>query len=266
MTESLMLGAYNNVSATELAQHLADSIQLLQDATAALVVRERSKGKQISGIAETLGLSEDRLRKKYPPRDVDKRLADRKRPARAQRPRRTSFPSTHPEWRRPHQRLASALTLMVHDSGVSQRRLAKLLQVDPSYVSRILSGERPASWTHVKTICTACGVEHELLRPLWEVASGVPLNSVDDPATYLRTYLRALHYSVGSPEEDTVLASMSPLNAGELRQALEGPGVPDWDVIAHVVTALKGLPETARPAWRQARTVPATGPIANAFG
>ncbi|MGP3990828.1 helix-turn-helix domain-containing protein [Streptomyces sp. 3N207] len=267
LSESLMLGTYNNVSPTEIAQLIAGIDGLLQQATGALVVRERSQGKPLTGIATALDRSEDRLRKKYPPQDIDHQLATRKRPGRATKQGRKSAASLfQPEWRQPHQRVAAALTLMVNESNISQRHIAALLRVDPSYVSRMLSGEREASWPHVKAICDACRGDHRLLKPLWEVAAGVPPNT-DEPIRYLRTYLRALHYAAGSPGEDRILASVSRLAPHELQHALDGPGVPNWEVIAHVVAALKGLPETARPMWMQARTVYETSPApAEPFG
>ncbi|WP_431983142.1 helix-turn-helix domain-containing protein [Streptomyces qinglanensis] len=268
LAESLLRATHNNVSPTEIAQLIAGMNGLLEQATGALVVRQRSQGKPLTGIATALDRSEDRLRKKYPPQDIDHQLATRRRPGHGTKPgKKCSAPSSPLEYRNPHQRVAAALTLMVNESSLTQRDLAAILQVDPSYISRMLSGEREASWPHVKAICDACRGNHRLLKPLWEVAAGVPPNT-NDPIQYLRTYLCALHYAAGSPGEARILASVSPLAPHDLQHALDGPGVPNWEVITHVVAALQGIPETARPMWTQARrTVDETSPApAEAFG
>ncbi|WP_326693192.1 MULTISPECIES: helix-turn-helix transcriptional regulator [unclassified Streptomyces] len=266
LSESLMLAAYSDGSPAEIARLLAGMNTLLQKEAGALVVRQRSQGKPLTGIATELGLSEDRLRKKYPPEKVDQQLAAHKRLVCSRPSEGRSTVALQPEWRQPYQRVAAALTRMVHESNTSQRQVATALQVDPSYISRLLSGEREASWLHVKEVCDVCGVEPELLEPLWEVAAGVPANS-DKPVQYLRTYLRALHYAAGSPGEGRVLDSAPGLTDHRLQQALEGPGVPHWDVIAQVVTAFKGLPQTAHQMWQQARYIHETGPApAEVFG
>ncbi|WP_031032739.1 helix-turn-helix domain-containing protein [Streptomyces albus] len=259
--ESLLLGAHNNVPSVEIARRSQEIEGLNDELKGTLVVRERALGRPLAGIADTFGRSEDRLRKKYPFQDIDRCLLDRKpssTPRQARKKTITSSPQ-QPVWRSPIQRLAAALSRMVKQSPYSQRELARLIGLSPSYISRMVTGTRRASWQHVARMCEVCLVDPELLRPLWEVADGVPMKT-DDPAGYLRTYLRALHYAAGSPSEDAVLASMSALTVHQLRQALHGPDVPDWGVIAQVVTALQGLSRTARPMWERARNTPTAGP------
>ncbi|MEU9095654.1 hypothetical protein ACIOEW_40130 [Streptomyces sp. NPDC087901] len=40
----------------------------------------------------------------------------------------------------------------------------------------------------------------------------------------------------------------------ELRQAFEGPGVPQWQVVRQLTVALQSLPEITRPLWRKAHS------------
>ncbi|MGP3992089.1 helix-turn-helix domain-containing protein [Streptomyces sp. 3N207] len=90
---------------------------------------------------------------------------------RATKPVRKSAASFfQPEWRQPHQRVAAALTLMVNESNISQRHIAALLRVDPSYVSRMLSGEREASWPHVKAICDACRGDAAIMQQVGRIS------------------------------------------------------------------------------------------------
>ncbi|WP_037613759.1 helix-turn-helix domain-containing protein [Streptomyces albus] len=260
VAETLMLGTYNNAPPAELAQQCQQMADLTDGWKGTLIVRERSLGRRLDAIAEAFDRSEDRLRKKYPFQNVDQYLLDREPPSKPRQVRKVTTSSPQqPAWRRPSQRLATALNVMRKRSGLSQRELAKGLKISASYISRMLSGERRISWKHVTGMCATCRVDPELFKPLWEVADGVPVKT-DDPAGYLRTYLRALHYAAGSPGEDAILSSMSTLTTHQLRQALHGPDVPDWDVIAQVVTALQGLSETARPMWQRARNAPRSEP------
>lgn len=261
VAETLMLGTYNNAPPAELAQQCQHMADLTDGWKGTLVVHERSLGRRLDDIADAFGRSEDRLRKKYPFQNVDQYLLDRKPPSTPRQARKKTITSSpqQPVWRDPSQRLAAALDRMVKQSPYSQRELADRIGISPSYISRMVSGTRRASWQHVTRMCKKCRVDPELFKPLWEVAYSVPAET-DDPAEYLRTYLRALHYAAGSPNEDAVLASMSALTAHQLWQALNGPDVPDWGVIAQVVTALQGLSGTAELMWERARNAPRTGP------
>ncbi|MEU1371854.1 hypothetical protein ABZ454_38060 [Streptomyces sp. NPDC005803] len=39
-----------------------------------------------------------------------------------------------------------------------------------------------------------------------------------------------------------------------MRQAFEGPGVPQWQVVSQLTIAFQSLPEITRPLWRKARS------------
>ncbi|MET7636787.1 helix-turn-helix transcriptional regulator [Streptomyces sp. NPDC005499] len=245
-----------DASTTELLGYVISLNRLTQEATAALVVRQRSLGEPLSDLAPLLNLTEDRLRKKHRPQTVDQALASRSRPMRrafsSQQP--DAPPTAKNSLRQPRQRLACALTRMWKQSDVSQRALAEHMNVDPSYVSRMLSGERDLTLQHVKMIADKCGGNSDLVKPLWEVATGVQATNTD-PIRSLRAYLRALHYAAGSPNDKRVLASVQhTITKAELRQALEGPGVPEWQVVHQLTTAFQSLPDITRPLWRNAQS------------
>ncbi|WP_406414134.1 helix-turn-helix transcriptional regulator [Streptomyces halstedii] len=258
-------------SASELLGLVVMAQGLVEEATAALVVRQRSQGEPLADLAPTLNLTEDRLRKKYDPRTVDRKLATRRRPMRtaSASPQPDDPPTVKNSLRRPRQRLACALTLMWKHSGISQRVLAEHMTIDPSYVSRMLSGERDVSLQHVKMIADACGGNPDLVKPLWDVVTGVQ-DGGTDPVRTLRSYLRALRYAAGSPSDERILASVqNTVTKAELHQAFEGPGIPAWPVIHQLTTAFQSLPDITRPLWRRARTsVEAVGRTfpADAFG
>ncbi|CAL9327293.1 hypothetical protein SUDANB180_07789 (plasmid) [Streptomyces sp. enrichment culture] len=237
---------------TELLQHLITLRSLADEAIAAVVIRQRAQGKPLADLAPIAELTADRLRKKYDPLSVEKALETRRRPKPATAAHDTATATGALILYRPSQRLACALTRMKNGSGRRQRELAERMAVDESYVSRMLSGQRAPSWLHVKGICDACGIEPDLMKPLWEAAANVQPSNSDDPVRYLQTYLRALHYAFGSPAPENITQhSISP---DDLHHALNGPGVPDWPVIHRLALALQSLPNIARPLWRRARS------------
>ncbi|MFF7492884.1 hypothetical protein [Streptomyces rubiginosohelvolus] len=76
--EELLHQTHNpDTPATDLVVTVAQLARLTEEATAALVVRQRSQGEPLKELTPALGLTEDRLRKKYYPKTVDLRLASR---------------------------------------------------------------------------------------------------------------------------------------------------------------------------------------------
>ncbi|MEU2730626.1 helix-turn-helix domain-containing protein [Streptomyces griseoviridis] len=253
--DKLTLSSYNPAtSAPDLLQQIVEIQRLADEAVSALVVRQRSQGDSLAEAAHILDLTEDRLRKKYVPRDVDRSLSNRSRPRPAPLTQTApAAPGTPAQLRWPRQRMACALTRMKHGSGRLQSEIARRLKVDQSYVSRMLSGERDVSWQYVLAICDVCGGDPTLMKPLWDTAAGVPPSG--DAVLYLRTYLQALRYANGSPSFESILQStQGTITADDLRQALKGPGFPPWHVVSPITTALLGLPDTVRPLWRRAQT------------
>lgn len=254
---------------TEQATVVLEMERLNQKALGILVVRQRSEGKSLTELAPLFGLSTDRLRKKYNPRTVDKNLQShrprRRRPTSPQ-PTTEELPVPDNPLYLPLQRLASALTRMKAEAGVSQRELAAGMHVHPSYVSRMLSGNRQPTWQHVQVIAGLCGKDPARIRPLWDAATSTQPRH-KDAALYLRTYLRALRYAAGEPTIAEILNSAGQsLTEPELRQALHGPGVPSRNAVSRVTTVLHGLPEFALPVWTRARSAGETMLSAEAFG
>ncbi|MFD7533666.1 helix-turn-helix domain-containing protein [Streptomyces sp. NPDC059849] len=257
---------------TDLLECTVQLTRLMEDTTAALVVRQRSRGEPLTDLEPVLKVSADRLRRKYPPRTVDRELATRKRPALAfgsQRAVKRAMPKKA-SLRDPHQRLACALTLMWKQSGIPQRELALRMNIHRSYLSRILSGERSATLAYVELIAKECaaGTETEFATLLWKIAADAPV-STTDPVHTLRTYFQALNYAAGSPREDRLLSSTRrSITAADLRRAFHGPGVPQWAVYHRLATALQSKPEIALPLWRNAThgRGPGSSLPADAFG
>ncbi|WP_371099174.1 helix-turn-helix domain-containing protein [Streptomyces sanglieri] len=257
---------------TDLLECTVQLTRLMEDTTAALVVRQRSRGEPLTDLEPVLKVSADRLRRKYPPRTVDRELATRKRPVLAfgsQRAVKRAMPKKA-SLRDPHQRLACALTLMWKQSGIPQRELALRMNIHRSYLSRILSGERSATLAYVELIAKECAgsTETEFATLLWKIAADDPV-STTDPVHTLRTYFQALNYAAGSPREDRLISSAPRgITTAELRWAFHGPGVPQWTVYHRLATALQSKPEFALPLWRNAThdRGPGSSLPADAFG
>ncbi|MGW1143635.1 helix-turn-helix domain-containing protein [Streptomyces sp. NPDC002454] len=269
LSDALMTHA---VSPTDLASRMGDLIKLrllAGEMIAATVVQQRSQGEPLDDFASMLELSTDRLRKKYNPTDVDQRLTARAWPKHVLTtvPSPAEPPDALSRLRDPHHRLACALTLTFRASGMSQRELATHMGIDRSYVSRLLSGHREASWQHVTRIAGLCRGNEDLLKSLWAAANG-RLCPEPDPSQALHTYLKALHYAAGSPTEDAILTTgCHTLTALQLSQALDGPGTPSWPVVRKVTLTLHGIPTLVLPLWKQAASKPTASSVAaSAFG
>ncbi|WP_333732589.1 helix-turn-helix domain-containing protein [Streptomyces sp. IBSBF 3010] len=256
VADALLHRASDDAAATvKLFALVCTVADLAQEATGALVVRQRSQGEPLDELALMADRSIDRLRKKYPPRTIDQNLAKRHRPMRAPSPARPAegLPTPANSLRKPTQRLACALTRMWKQAGVSQRTVAQHMNVDPSYVSRMLSGQREITLQNVKLIVDACDGNLELIKPLWDAANGIQPTA--KPARALRAYLCALRYAAGSPSDKQILASLQrSITKDELRKAFDGPGVPEWPVVQQLTLALQSLPDITRPLWRKAHT------------
>ena len=63
--------------------------------------------------------------------------------------------------------MAQALTDLQRGSGKSVRALARVINYSPSYVSRLLNGERRPSWEIAEKLILACDGDPEPIRPLW---------------------------------------------------------------------------------------------------
>ncbi|MET9347749.1 helix-turn-helix domain-containing protein [Streptomyces termitum] len=253
----LNLSAGESPSTSTMLRTVTALRDLTDRATGALVVRHRSEGKPLDDLHPILGVGADRLRKKYNPQQVARELTARDWPRRSfpNQPAPGDPPDTHPSVRDPRTRLARALARAHRNSTVgSQRKLAQLMKIDPSYVSRFFSGDRAPSWKHVQIICETCQVDPALMQSLWDTANTGAPRPTDNPVQDLQTYLKALRFADGSPsDEDLMVSTSHALAIAELRQAFDGPGLPSWEVIRQLTVALQSMPKIALPLWKRAR-------------
>ncbi|WP_329392107.1 helix-turn-helix domain-containing protein [Streptomyces sp. NBC_01716] len=156
---------------------------------------------------------------------------------------------------RPGVILASALSQLQRTSKKNHKELASEACVDPSYISRILSGERVPSWGVTRRFVVSCGGDPLEVRPLWDTARGYHVVL----PTALHAALRGLHLAAAQPPID-LLRARTHLSAADITAALQGDRLPDWPTTTRLVTALQGQPEAIRPLWDAAQATTPAGP------
>ncbi|XXZ53128.1 helix-turn-helix transcriptional regulator (plasmid) [Streptomyces cavourensis] len=145
--------------------------------------------------------------------------------------------------------LASALSHLHRRSNTTYRTLGLEVGVDPSYISRAISGERIPSWPVTRRLALALAADPEEILPLWRSARGY---DTAPGGADLQAALRGLRTAAASPDTD-LLVKRTKLTQEQITDAFTGRALPDWDTTSAIVTALNGEPELLRPLWISAR-------------
>jgi transcriptional regulator with XRE-family HTH domain len=181
-------------------------------------------------------------------------------------------------------KLASVLSMLARASELPLQDLARRSGCSPSYLSRILSGQRVPSWKITDGLARACGADPAILRKVWEReqlrrrplrGSGDTSSEIDSLAGVsnraqavqrLLTALRTLHVQAGQPTPQQIcVASKWRLNALQITAILEGNETCDWPTLLRLLNVLGGSPDYFHPLW-QAATEQAPSPTAPAQG
>lgn len=274
----------------ELLRCRAQIARLSEDVEAVAVRRGRDRGESWDVMSDALALSRDRLRKKWTLEIFDRRMGRRPSPPQPlstnagitvfipqQRPPDThrdgtpetdtgpepnGSPPTYPHPSTPTQLLASALSYLQRRSGYTLRHLASDVRVHPSYVSRILNGERDPSWEVTAGLAVACSADAADLLPLWNAVHHVATPSPSTPTQAVNLYravLRGLHLAAAAPSPQAICeASDYSLTTTDIVRALNGPRIPDWPTTQHLVLALRGRPADLYTVWQIASSSPGT--------
>lgn len=145
------------------------------------------------------------------------------------------------------QDLASVLSSLQRASGLSLRAIGRRTGLSPSFLSRLMNGERFPRWEDTRKIARSCGADPDVLRRVWEDADA--RRSHAEPQT-LNSALRYLHFRAGSPTPWKVSAmSNGTLTRETVIALLDGTHVTDWEDVQHLVAALDGEPTFFRPLW-----------------
>ena len=145
--------------------------------------------------------------------------------------------------------LAPALSALQRASGHTLRAVAEQARLSPSYLSRIIAGERVPSWAVTARLARACGTTPAQLRPLWEKATARRGTKKEEPT--LQSALRYLHLRAGQPAAAT-LAVDGTLSEHEITSLLDGTALPSWEAARQLVYALDGEVTYFEPLWQAA--------------
>jgi transcriptional regulator with XRE-family HTH domain len=270
----------------ELLRRTAQLHEQLDGLTAVVVGRARYRRVTWAAISSILRVSEDTARHRYTERYILRRLTRFNRSETALTSLSDLFSSTVPYQADPsdepaengtadgssdpdaqrnegpdqsappepsgaaYNRLAPILSMLIRTSQLTNKEVAARIGCSPSYLSRIVSGERVPTWELTRKFAQACGADPEVLRTVWESeklsqrSRTVPPASDDTPvsaAEQLRIAVQTLHLRAGRPApHDVAVASRWVLSAGAVASLLEADVLPHHDILKTFVRLLGG--------------------------
>ncbi|WP_406346906.1 helix-turn-helix domain-containing protein [Streptomyces sp. NBC_00648] len=152
--------------------------------------------------------------------------------------------------------LAGALSFLLRHSGLAIKEAADRSRLSPSYVSRILAGERVPAWSSVQVLVRVLGGDPLDLYALWEAAQGLaraPRAPLDEAVERLGAALRGAYLAAGCPSYERVSAlTDGVVDASIAGGALLGRVVPCWETTSALLTALQARPGDVRGLWDDA--------------
>ncbi|MEV5085947.1 helix-turn-helix transcriptional regulator [Streptomyces sp. NPDC056159] len=271
---------------TEPLQRIAQLHELLDGLTAAAVGRARYRRVTWVTISSILGVSEDTARHRYTERYILRRLARFNRSEAALTSLAGLFSSSaaHPtetpddpadtgtagasghaaanradgsEQSAPAEasgaafnRLSPILSMLIRTAQLTNKEVSSRIGCSPSFLSRILSGERVPTWNMTRKFAQACGADPEVLRTVWE-SEKLSQKSRELPpdidytslpaAERFRVAVQTLHLRAGRPAaNDVAVASRWLLSTDAVASILEGTVLPHHAVLETFVRVLGG--------------------------
>ncbi|MFD7817630.1 helix-turn-helix domain-containing protein [Streptomyces sp. NPDC059785] len=262
LSAALLEAEYNDQPLEELLRCAVEVTREVECYTSAAIQDARNQGADWKRVAAAAQVSVTTARTQWAEAKVLKRLERRAReraavrqpPAPGVQPRDAAQDRLLSQAAEPASaKLAAALSHLHRSSGLAIRDVAEQLSLSPSYVSRILSGERMPTWPVVCTLVKLFGGEPAELSALFESAHGlVPPAQPGIPhaVAQLQAALRGLHLAAGRPDPAVIhQISHGALSAQEINDFLSGVLIPNWEQASALVTALGGGPAEVRPLW-----------------
>ncbi|MGW1172057.1 helix-turn-helix domain-containing protein [Streptomyces sp. NPDC002550] len=160
-----------------------------------------------------------------------------------------------------HAALSRALSHLHRQSGRTVRQIALWAGISPSYVYRIMSGERSPTWPTVQRFARACDADPGDLLELWCAANGVAPD-LDQPfARILARFvsaLRGMYLAQGRPPLVSLARRLGSVTPGEWRiitvllTSRPSAGVEslNWPTTAALTRALNGDVARTRLLWQ----------------
>ncbi|MGX1761964.1 helix-turn-helix domain-containing protein [Streptomyces lydicus] len=223
-------------------------LQDVEDLGAVLVRQAREYGARWGAVGEVLHTSGDSARARWPADRVERILEHRAK--RGNRPRRKvtgggqAAVSTEGS---PPQLLSSFLSDLQRGSGKSARALAREVGVSPSFVSRLLNGERRPSWNVAERLTRACDGDVEVVRMLWNKECGPASDDgsqredLTGAATLMQAAMQGMDRAVGQLHGFTQNGSFEPSNRHMTSFA--------WPVAHAHAAVVQGQPDEVCALW-----------------
>lgn len=143
----------------------------------------------------------------------------------------------------PVNQLASALTQLQAANGLTIREVADSTMLSPSFISRVLSGDRLPTWDLVCALAVLFRSDPAELRVLFEAAHGMTApgrQPVAAAIAQLYAAVRGLYLAAKSPTPERIeRLSAQAVDALTVRRVLAGVDIPEWEVLAALVCVLE---------------------------
>lgn len=262
LADGLLAADYDEQDLTVLLGRAAELTREVEYYVCAAVHDARIQGAGWDTVAAAAAVSAATARSRWAEKTVRRRLERRASEQSAARQRdpagHTAQP--HPDGQelgqtseRPSGKLAAALSHLHRSSGLTIREVADGTGLSPSYVSRILSGERLPTWPVVETLAALFDGDPDELAVLWQNAHGMTppaRQPLPDAAARLNAALRGLYLAAACPSPARIHeASGNALSVPTVKDILGGRLVPDWKTTVAFVRAVGGTPADIRPLW-----------------
>lgn len=283
----------------EPLRRIAQLQEQLDGLTAALVGRARYRRVTWSTVSSSLGISEDTARHRYTERYILRRLARFNRSdttlttlaglyrspdspdtpgenesagesgeAGSDSPEQQSAPAESTG--AAYNRLSPILSMLIRTAQLTNKDVAARIGCSPSFMSRILSGERVPTWTLTRKFAQACGADPAVLRTVWETEKLSEKHREPDPepdeepppaAERLRSAIQTLHLRAGRPAPtDIAVASRWLLPASAVASSSRPPCCPTPTSWRPSCGSWAATPTTSPNSWTTPATKPATAP------
>ncbi|MEU2441764.1 helix-turn-helix transcriptional regulator [Streptomyces rubradiris] len=162
---------------------------------------------------------------------------------------------------RSHAALSRALSHLHRHSGRTVRQVALWAGISPSYVYRIMSGERFPTWSTVQRFARACDADPGNLLDLWCAANGIAPDPDQPFARALARFvgaLRGMYLAQGRPPLTLLAGRLGAVAPGELRviaalltsRSLAGAENLSWAATAALTKVMNGDVTRARVLWQ----------------
>ncbi|MEU6053140.1 helix-turn-helix transcriptional regulator [Streptomyces xanthochromogenes] len=253
--QRLLEGELSQASLQEQMAHVREVAEELECYTAAAVTDARARGMDWNGVGASVFVAPVTARTRWRTAVVEelfRRRAARSANAAAEAPA-PAIPEGRPTRDRAARSLASALSFLLRHAALSVKELAERTDLSPSYVSRILAGDRVPTWSTLVQLVRALGGNAADLRAMWEGAQGLarpPRPGREEAVERFGAALRGAYLAIGCPPFERVSEVTDGVVGPDIVEgALLGKVVPCWETTSALLRALQAQPCDVRGLW-----------------